>query len=114
MLFLVEDVGANFSKTKRNLPLNGELVNYSSGRVCHASLTARKAMMRSALFLLVFSLLAGPFASAQPAPVALTGAKVYPVSGPPLERATVLMVNGKITAVGANVAVPSNARRIDL
>lgn len=45
--------------------------------------------------------------------VAITGGKVYPVSGPPIENATVVIVNGRITAVGANAAVPANARRID-
>jgi imidazolonepropionase-like amidohydrolase len=50
-------------------------------------------------------------ASAQP--VAIVGAKVYPVSGPPIENATVVITDGAITAVGTNVAVPANARRID-
>ena len=45
--------------------------------------------------------------------VAITGAKVYPVSGPALENATVLVRDGKIAAVGANVAVPAGATRID-
>ncbi len=50
-------------------------------------------------------------ASAQP--VAIVGAKVYPVSGPPIENATVLIDNGAITAVGAAVTVPANATRIN-
>ncbi|MEA2707325.1 MAG: hypothetical protein QOH22_2113 [Gemmatimonadaceae bacterium] len=45
--------------------------------------------------------------------VAITGGKVYPVSGPPIEGGTVLIVNGKIAAVGANVAIPAGAQRID-
>ena len=45
--------------------------------------------------------------------VAITGGKVYPVSGPPIENATVLIVNGRIAGVGANVTVPAGARRID-
>ena len=45
--------------------------------------------------------------------VAITGGKVYPVSGPPIEGGTVVIVNGKITAVGANVAIPAGAQRID-
>jgi imidazolonepropionase-like amidohydrolase len=45
--------------------------------------------------------------------VAITGGKVYPVSGAPIENATVLIVNGRITAVGANVTIPASARRID-
>ncbi len=45
--------------------------------------------------------------------IAITGGKVYPVSGPPIENGTVVITNGKITAVGANVAVPAGARRVD-
>jgi len=45
--------------------------------------------------------------------VAITGGKVYPVSGPPIENGTVLVRNGTIVAVGANVAVPNGATRID-
>jgi imidazolonepropionase-like amidohydrolase len=44
---------------------------------------------------------------------AITGGKVYPVSGPPIENATVLVVNGRIAAVGSNVTIPAGARRID-
>ena len=45
--------------------------------------------------------------------VAITGGKVYPVSGPPIENGTVVIINGRITAVGANVAIPAGAQRID-
>src|SRR6266513_4171620 len=45
--------------------------------------------------------------------VAITGGKVYPVSGPPIENGTVIITNGKITAVGANVPIPAGSRRID-
>jgi len=45
--------------------------------------------------------------------VAITGGKVYPVSGPPIENGTVVITDGRITAVGANVAVPAGAQRID-
>jgi imidazolonepropionase-like amidohydrolase len=45
--------------------------------------------------------------------VAITGGKVYPVSGPPIENGTVIITNGRITAVGANVAIPAGAQRID-
>jgi imidazolonepropionase-like amidohydrolase len=45
--------------------------------------------------------------------IAITGGKVYPVSGPPIENGTVVITNGRITAVGANVAIPAGAQRID-
>jgi len=45
--------------------------------------------------------------------VAITGGTVYPVSGPMIKNGTVVIVNGKITAVGANVAVPAGAKKID-
>src|SRR5256714_1176580 len=45
--------------------------------------------------------------------VAITGGKVYPVSGPPIEGGTVVIVNGKIAAVGRSVAIPAGAQRID-
>ena len=45
--------------------------------------------------------------------VAITGARVFPVSGPPLDNATVVFVDGKITAVGAKLAPPPGARVID-
>ena len=55
-------------------------------------------------------------ATAQPAlaqTVAITGGRVFPVSGPPIDNGTVIITDGRITAVGANVPVPSNAQRID-
>ncbi len=45
--------------------------------------------------------------------VAITNGRVFPVSGPPLDKATVVIANGKITAVGTKVAIPSGARKID-
>ncbi len=45
--------------------------------------------------------------------VAIVGGKVYPVSGAPIENGTVVITNGRITAVGTNVPVPAGAQRID-
>lgn len=67
--------------------------------------------MRRVAFAVVLSALLAAPAGAQT--IALTGAKVYPVSQPPVDNATVVIVNGKITAVGANVAIPAGAERID-
>ncbi len=46
--------------------------------------------------------------------VALTGATVHTVSGPDVPNGTVLLRDGRIVAAGANVAVPTDARRVDL
>ena len=46
--------------------------------------------------------------------IALTGGTVYPVSGPKIDHATVVIQNGKIMAVGANVTIPGDATRIDV
>ncbi len=44
---------------------------------------------------------------------AIRNAKIVTVTGPVIERGTVVISNGKIAAVGANVTVPSNAKVID-
>ena len=45
--------------------------------------------------------------------IAITNGKVYPVSGPPISNGTVLIRDGIIVAVGANVSIPAGAQRID-
>ncbi len=45
--------------------------------------------------------------------IAITGAKVYPVSSGPIENGTVLIRGGKIVAVGSNLSIPADAQRID-
>lgn len=58
----------------------------------------------------VLALAAGP-AAAQT--IAITGGTVYPVSGPPIRGGTVLIRDGRIAAVGANIDIPAGAQRID-
>jgi imidazolonepropionase-like amidohydrolase len=61
-----------------------------------------------------FLAVAGAFTSGLSAQtIAIVGGKVYPVNGPAIENGTVIITNGKIAAVGANVAIPSGAQRID-
>ena len=69
------------------------------------SITARSLALAGAALLVASS------ASAQT--IAITGGKVFPVSSAPIENGTVLIRNGKIVAVGANVAIPAEAQRID-
>lgn len=45
--------------------------------------------------------------------IAVTGGTVYPVSGAPIRNGTVLIRNGRIAAVGADIAIPADAQRID-
>jgi imidazolonepropionase-like amidohydrolase len=44
---------------------------------------------------------------------AIVGARVYTVSGAVIENGTVVIQNGKIAGVGANVSIPAGAERID-
>jgi imidazolonepropionase-like amidohydrolase len=64
---------------------------------------------------LVAGLLAiGLRAGGDPPPVyALVGARVVPVSGPALEKATVVLRDGLIAALGENVTVPPDARVVE-
>ncbi len=50
---------------------------------------------------------------AQDRPVAFVGATVFPVSGAPVKNGTVIILGGKIRSVGAGIAIPPNATRID-
>ena len=52
-----------------------------------------------------------PGASAQT--IAITGGRVYPVSSAPIENGTVIISDGRIVSVGAGIAIPAGAQRID-
>jgi imidazolonepropionase-like amidohydrolase len=45
----------------------------------------------------------------QTKPVAIKGATIHPVSGPDIPNGTIVFENGKITAIGADAAVPPGA-----
>jgi imidazolonepropionase-like amidohydrolase len=45
--------------------------------------------------------------------LAITNARILPVSGPPIARGTIVLRGGRIAAIGANVTAPSGARVID-
>jgi imidazolonepropionase-like amidohydrolase len=51
--------------------------------------------------------------SARAQTIAITGGTVYPVSGPKIDGGTVLLRDGMIAAVGADVAIPDGAARVD-
>jgi len=71
------------------------------------------ALCLAALWFLVFH---PPLAHAQggePEYFAIRGAKVFPVSGPPIDGATVVVSKGIITAIGKDAAIPPEAWVID-
>jgi len=45
--------------------------------------------------------------------LAITNAHVYPVTSAPIESGTLLVLDGKIVEIGADVSVPSGARTLD-
>ena len=67
--------------------------------------------LHSAIAALVFCNIALASAGAQM--IAITGGRVFPVSGPPIDNGTVLIRDGKIVEVGAAVAIPAGTQRID-
>src|SRR4030095_3456892 len=50
----------------------------------------------------------------QKQPVALVNATIHPVSGPVIEKGTLVFDGGKITALGKEASVPVGAETIDL
>jgi len=67
------------------------------------------------LFLALFLIVpAGLLANGPENSIALRGATVYTAVGPPIENATILIENGKITAVGRNVTIPYGVKVIDV
>jgi imidazolonepropionase-like amidohydrolase len=59
-----------------------------------------------------------PAAAREQAPLtgpvtAITNARIFPISGPAIERGTLVIRGNRIEAIGANVAVPAGAQVID-
>jgi imidazolonepropionase-like amidohydrolase len=50
----------------------------------------------------------------QSKPIALVGGAIHPVDGAEIEKGTVLFEKGKITALGADVRIPSDAVKVDI
>jgi imidazolonepropionase-like amidohydrolase len=68
---------------------------------------------RSVLGLVLASALVASSGLAADSTVAIVGARIATVSGPVLEKGTVLITSGRIAAVGASVVVPPGATVID-
>ena len=80
-----------------------------------------RAARRSRLHLVAAAatLAASPVAAQVPAPpqsgpIALTGATIHTVTNGVIENGTIVFDNGRITAVGGNVAIPDGAQRVDV
>src|SRR5256714_14004137 len=72
--------------------------------------------LRLVIFVATFVLLLIPIVNAQRSAIdtyAITNARIMPVSGATIDRGTVVIRNGLIAAVGANVTAPPDARIID-
>src|SRR5256885_11448047 len=75
-----------------------------------------RLMTRSRLILLAFVvLLISPLLNADPPGVyAITGGTVHTASGADIANGTVIIRNGLIEAVGANITIPADATIIDV
>jgi imidazolonepropionase-like amidohydrolase len=89
----------------------------------HAMTTDRSDITRRwwriLTFLTVSALVAGPAVAQVPAPpqsetIALTGGTIHTITNGVIQNGIIVFANGVITAVGADVAVPAGARRIDV
>jgi imidazolonepropionase-like amidohydrolase len=73
------------------------------------------ASTRTRLAAVAVAAAAGSAGFAQPASriYAIEGARIVTLAGPPIESGTVVIRDGRVAAVGASVAVPQGATRID-
>ncbi len=53
-------------------------------------------------------------ATKQDHPIALFGGTIHPVSGPAIERGTIIFDKGMITAIGNNIDIPQGTEKIDV
>jgi hypothetical protein len=72
------------------------------------------ALAVAACAIFVFALYSTRHVRAEEPPFfAIKGARIVPVSGPPIANGTIVISKGVIQAVGANVSIPAEARVID-
>ncbi|RMG67317.1 MAG: amidohydrolase, partial [Calditrichaeota bacterium] len=73
-------------------------------------------MNRFGTVLLAVLMLSGLLVAQQRPALVLTGARIYPVSSPPIERGTIVIREGKIEAIGPaeSVAIPEGASVVHL
>src|SRR5687767_14494076 len=51
--------------------------------------------------------------SASAQTIAITGGKIFTVSGTPIENGTIVIKDGKILSVGTNVTIPKDAQTVN-
>lgn len=66
------------------------------------------------LSVLLLATTAAVAAPPPPAKIALTGGRIISITSPDIEKGTILIENGKITAIGVNVTIPYDAMEIDV
>jgi len=71
-------------------------------------------LKRILLIVFVLSALGADIFDAPPAQVALQGARILPIVGPEIEKGTLLIEHGKITAIGKKVELPYDAMVVDV
>src|SRR5215210_2620789 len=71
-------------------------------------------MSRRSVCFVVLLLLAAPLCADAPGVYAITGGTVHPVSGGAIEKGVVIIRDGLIEAVGANLAIPPDATVVDV
>ena len=69
--------------------------------------------MRPSTFILGALAVTAVVGDASAQTIAITGGKVYTVSGAPIDNGTVLIRDGRIVQVGSNIAIPADAQRVD-
>ena len=70
-------------------------------------------MLKSFILTLALSALGSSWAQAQ-STHAFTNARIVPISGPVIEKGTLVVQEGKIVAVGPSVPIPAGAETHDL
>ncbi|MGH7696184.1 MAG: amidohydrolase family protein, partial [Gemmatimonadaceae bacterium] len=72
-----------------------------------------KRMWQAPVIAALAMLAAAPEADAQTRAVVIRNATLVPVTAPRIERGTIILRNGRIEALGTNVAAPSDATMVD-
>jgi imidazolonepropionase-like amidohydrolase len=92
-------------------------VSDAESRAFHRNALQTKPVLATLLFAVLFAISVHA-SDTIPAPpqakaIALKGATIHPVTGPDIASGTIVFENGKITAIGAEVAIPEGAEVID-